>query len=129
MWPGTSPLIIGGKTAQDITKTKIENSIYGKCNKYEYAVHAGTCNEERAKEFAQLAKQKGYGIIAGVGGGVICDFAKLCGYYAKLPVINIPASSATRAAYTPLSVRYTPERRNGFQSHRYKIYRHIACAF
>lgn len=108
---GTSPLIIGGKTALNITKTEIEKSIIHKCNKYEFAVHTGTCNEARAKELAQLAEQNGYDVIVGVGGGVICDFAKLCGYFAKLPVINIPTSSATCAAYTPLSIRYTPEGR------------------
>lgn len=108
---GTSPLIIGGKTALEITKEKITQSIADKCSKYEFVVHTGTCNEPRAKELAQLAAGKGYDVIVGVGGGVICDFAKLCGYYAKLPVINIPTSSATCAAYTPLSVRYTPEGR------------------
>lgn len=106
---GSSPLIIGGKTALSITKAKIEKSVAGKCNKYEFVVHTGTCNEERAKELAELAKEKDYDVIVGVGGGVICDFSKLCGYFAKLPVINIPTSSATCAAYTPLSIRYTPE--------------------
>ena len=106
---GTSPLIVGGKTALGITKSKIEKSIADKCNKYEFVVHTGTCNEERAKELASLTKEKDYDVIVGVGGGVICDFAKLCGYFAKLPVINIPTSSATCAAYTPLSVCYTPD--------------------
>lgn len=104
---GKSPLIIGGKTALELTKTTIEKSIIKKCNKYEFIVHTETCNEERAKEVAALALKKGYDVIVGVGGGVICDFAKLCGYFAKLPVINVPTSSATCAAYTPLSIRYT----------------------
>jgi glycerol dehydrogenase len=108
---GTSPLLIGGKTALNITKEQILKSISGKCNKYEFVIHTGTCNEARAKELAQLTKEKGYDVIVGIGGGVISDFAKLCGYFAKLPVINIPTSSATCAAYTPLSVRYTPEGR------------------
>lgn len=106
---GTSPLIVGGKTALELTREKIEKSVSEKCNKYEIVVHTGTCNDERAKELAELAAKKGYDVIVGVGGGVICDFAKLCGYFAKLPVINVPTSSATCAAYTPLSVRYTPE--------------------
>lgn len=108
---GTSPLIIGGKTALSITKSNIEKSVAEKCNKYEFVVHTGTCNEERAKELAKLAKEKEYDVIVGVGGGVICDFAKLCGYFGGYPVINIPTSSATCAAYTPLTVRYTPEGR------------------
>jgi len=48
-------------------------------------------------------------VIVGVGGGVLMDFAKLIAEFASLPVINVPTSSATCAAYAPLSVRYTPE--------------------
>lgn len=106
---GTSPLIIGGKTALEITGSEIEKSVAAKCNKYEFIVHTGTCNEMRAEELAKYADENGYDVIVGVGGGVICDFAKLCGFITKLPVINVPTSSATCAAYTPLSVRYTPE--------------------
>lgn len=106
---GCAPLIIGGKTALGITREKIEKSISEKCSKYEFIVHQGTCNDDDAKEISLLAKEKGYDVIVGAGGGVICDFAKVCGYFAKLPVINVPTSSATCAAYTPLSVRYTRE--------------------
>lgn len=119
---GTAPLIIGGKTALGKTRGKLEKSISEKCNNYEIIVHTGTCNEERAKELAGLAKQKSYDVIVGVGGGVICDFAKLCSYFAKLPVINIPTSSATCAAYTPLSVRYTPDGRTvGSLHYEYEV--------
>jgi len=108
---GTSPLVIGGKTALEITKEKIENSLCEKCKKYELLIHTGTCNEERAKEIAEHALKNNFNVIVGVGGGVICDFAKLVAYLAKLPVINVPTSSATCAAFTPLSVKYTPDGR------------------
>ena len=77
---GTSLLIIGGKTALEITGANIEKNIRSKCKKYEFVVHTSTCNEIRAKELAQYADEKGYDLIIGVGGGVICDFAKLCAY-------------------------------------------------
>lgn len=108
---GTSPLIIGGKTSLEIARDAIEKSVKEKCNKYEVLVHTGTCNEEDATKLVQHALDNGYDVIIGVGGGVICDFAKLCAHFANLPVINVPTSSATCAAYTPLSVRYTPEGR------------------
>lgn len=108
---GNAPLIIGGRTALSLTKDTIEKSVSQVCSHYEIIMHTGTCNEQRAKELADLAKEKGNDVIVGVGGGVMCDFAKLCGHFANLPVINIPTSSATCAAYTPLSVRYTPEGR------------------
>ena len=108
---GKAPLIVGGKTALSITGSELEKCVAEKCNQYKFVTHTGTSNEERAKELADLAEEKGYDVIVGVGGGVICDFAKLCGYFAGLPVICVPTSSATCAAYTPLSVRYTPEGR------------------
>ena len=114
---GTSPLMIGGKTALHLVKEQILKSIAGKCNNYEFVVHTGTCNEARAKELTLLAREKGYDVIVGIGGGVICDFAKLCGHFSGLPVINIPTSSATCAAYTPLSVTYTKDFRRAGSFH------------
>lgn len=119
---GKSALIVGGKTALGITKEQLEKSIAGKCNKYEFITHTGTCNEIRAKEIADIAKENGYDVIVGVGGGVICDFAKLCAYFADKPLINIPTSSATCAAYTPLSVCYTPEGKTvGTRHYEYEV--------
>lgn len=114
---GKAPLIIGGKTALSLTRETIEKSVSAVCEKYEIEEHTGTCNDERAKELADHAQKSGFDVIVGVGGGVIMDFAKLCGNFAGLPVINIPTSSATCAAYTPLSVRYTPDGRTVGSKH------------
>ena len=114
---GSFPLVVGGKTALTITREKIEKSIQAKCNRYEIIEHTSTCNEECAAELAEYAKQNGFDVIVGVGGGVIMDFAKLIGDVNRLPVINVPTSSATCAAYTPLSVRYTPDGRTVGSKH------------
>lgn len=106
---GTAPLIIGGKTALERTRTIIEKSAATACENYEIVTHCGTCNEPRARELAAEAKEKGLDVIVGVGGGVLMDFAKLVADLAKLPIINVPTSSATCAAFTPLSVCYTPD--------------------
>jgi len=106
---GDSALIVGGKTALEITRADAEAALGEKCKKYEFVTHTRTCNDEDAKALAARAKSEGYNVIVGVGGGVICDFAKLIAHFADLPVINVPTSSATCAAYTPLSVRYSPE--------------------
>ena len=108
---GTSPLVVGGETALSLTREKIVSALFPFCDKYEFITHTGTCNEEAAKRIAEYARTHGYDVIVGVGGGVLMDFAKLCSHFAKIPVVNLPTSSATCAAYTPLSVRYTPEGR------------------
>lgn len=106
---GKRPLIVGDDTALSVTRDVMIPSVAAACERYHIIVHNGTCNDERAEEIAALANAEGYDVIVGVGGGVIMDFAKLCGYFAHLPVVNVPTSAATCAAYTPLSVRYTPE--------------------
>ena len=95
---GQAPLIVGGKTALELARGAAEASVAKSCKKYEFVVHTGTCNDERARELADLAHARGYDVIVGIGGGVICDFAKLIGHFADLPVINAPTSSATCAA-------------------------------
>ena len=104
-------LIVGGRTALSITKDKIEQSLKDSNLIYEIIEHIGSCNKDDAALLAAKAQDEGFGVIVGVGGGVIMDFAKLIANLAKLPIINIPTSTATCAAYTPLSVCYTKDGR------------------
>lgn len=104
-------LVVGGKTALSITKANIQESLSNAKLKYEIIEHIGSCNKEDAEIIAEKAKKEGFGVIVGVGGGVIMDFAKLIANFAKLPIVNIPTSTATCAAYTPLSVCYTRDGR------------------
>ena len=108
---GHSPLILGGRRALGITREAIEKSVAASCRKYKIIEHSGSCNDESAAEYAEAARKEGFDVIVGVGGGVMMDLAKLVAHFAALPVINVPTSSATCAAHTPLSVRYTPEGR------------------
>ena len=108
---GKAPFIIGGKTALEVAGLQIEKSVAEKCEKYLIKEYIGSCNQEKAQEFASYAVNNGFDVIVGVGGGVMMDFAKLVAFYANLPVINIPTQTATCAAYTPLSVCYTAEGR------------------
>ena len=106
---GTAPLIVGGKTALEQALPAVLPSVRAACERHTVVEHGGTCNERDALALAELAARDGYDVIVGVGGGVIMDFAKLIANSAGLPVVNVPTSSATCAAYTPLSVCYTPE--------------------
>ena len=119
---GSSPLIVGGVTALDLTRSEIEKSVGAVCTRYRIEDHRGTCNDEDARDFADIALKEGYDVIVGVGGGVIMDFAKMIAHFASLPIINVPTSSATCAAYTPLSVRYTKEGRTvGSYHHKREV--------
>ena len=108
---GKAPFVVGGKTALSISSAQIEESLKKTCERYRFEAHTGSCNEEDARYFADLVLKDGFDVIVGVGGGVIMDFAKMVAYFTSLPIINVPTSSATCAAYTPLSVMYTKDGR------------------
>lgn len=108
---GSVPFIIGDDNTLAVAREGILQGLAGQCNKYEIVTYNGSCCDEQAQIFAAQAKACGCDVIMGVGGGVLMDLAKLVAHFASLPVINVPTSSATCAAYAPLSVRYTPEGR------------------
>ena len=72
-------------------------------------LHTAPCSQEAAGEYARMAREGGWDVIVGIGGGKIMDLAKMTGQCAGKPVINVPTICATCAAFTPLSVLYTPE--------------------
>lgn len=64
--------------------------------------------EERDLLVEKIAAENWEAIVA-VGGGKITDLAKAAAIASNKPVIILPTLASTCAAYTPLSVMYTPE--------------------
>lgn len=114
---GKNPLILAGKTAWNIVSPALEKSFRAAELSYQLLIHRSTCNREDAEAAARFAREKHCDMIVGIGGGVMMDFAKLTATFADLPIVNIPTSSATCAAYTPLSVCYTKEGRTVGTTH------------
>ncbi|MBR5382258.1 MAG: iron-containing alcohol dehydrogenase [Clostridia bacterium] len=73
---------------------------------FEYHVYDAFCTRAEAERITAMPGFIQAGTVIGVGGGNILDLAKLCAVMAEKPVICVPTSSATCAAYTPLSVTY-----------------------
>lgn len=105
---GTKAYVIGGKNAMAHVQKQLlasleESGIETVCDVYE-----GTCSEEKAREIANVCREHSLNLLIGTGGGRIMDLIKMAADVAELPVITIPTISATCAAFTPLSVVYTP---------------------
>ncbi len=104
---GRSAWIVGGKTALSVASDAVLGSLERSGVTYALTCHGGSCNLEDAKRYGALAAE--YDVVIGIGGGVIMDLAKLVAHEAGKPVLNLPTSAATCAAFTPLSVCYTKE--------------------
>lgn len=106
---GKKAYVIGGPRALAAAQERLERGFAQAGLSYTVESYSGLCTHEKAESVAQTFASDGYDVIVGVGGGKIMDLAKAIAYYAAVPVINIPTSIATCAAYTPLSVMYTEE--------------------
>ncbi|MGH8001220.1 MAG: iron-containing alcohol dehydrogenase family protein, partial [Brasilonema sp.] len=73
------------------------------------AFYAPDCSEASLKALHKAAKEHKADVIIGVGGGKALDTAKLVAHKLQLPVVTIPTSAATCAAWTALSNVYSDE--------------------
>lgn len=105
---GSRPFIIGGKTALSLTEPQIRASLDA-AGITDVAIHTyeGFCCKSTCESIMQDERFISADTVVGVGGGNVMDAAKYCAVLSGKPIINLPTSSATCAAYTPLSVCYS----------------------
>ena len=103
---GKKALVIAGPRAWAATEGKVEKSLRDADVAFELSIYPDQNTYERAKEHALQALTSGCEVIVGVGGGRIMDQAKATAHFAgDLPVVEVPTSIATCAAFAPLSVK------------------------
>lgn len=111
------PFVMGGKTALSLTRAQIEKSLSAAELSAIFHTYQGFCCQEVCAEIMDSYEFKSCDVVIGVGGGNLMDAAKYCAVLSGKPVINIPTSSATCAAFTPLSVCYTRDGRTVGTTH------------
>ena len=103
------PLVIGTRTPLSIVGDTVGSSLRDEKIDAEIREYKGYCTPGTCEKLADEMRSSGMDGIIGIGGGHIMDIAKQTAKLADVPVINMPTSSATCAACTPLSVMYTEE--------------------
>lgn len=116
------PYILHGKRAMEAAGEKITQSLLQNAMDAAYYEYTVFCNPNICESIVASEAFRGCDCVVGVGGGNVCDAAKLCAAMAGLPVITVPTSSATCAAYTPLSVCYNDEGQTiGTRHHKQEV--------
>jgi glycerol dehydrogenase len=101
---GTRPLLVGGQQALTVVQPALRS--LSRLTPQTTSIFPD-CSETAIAQLHQAVAAHQSNVIVGVGGGKALDTAKLLAYQCQLPVVTIPTSAATCAAWTALANVYS----------------------
>jgi glycerol dehydrogenase len=104
---GQRPLIIGGHHSLERIEPYLQPLLAMPQLAVAQACYGADCTETANARLKQAVSDHDADVILGVGGGKALDTAKLVADQLNLPIIAIPTSAATCAAWTALSNIYS----------------------
>lgn len=105
---GRRALVIGGANSYPAARSALETSLQAAGLQFEVARYGQDCCEPDLDRLGALLRDTACDVVVGVGGGKALDAAKLVAHRAGVPVVTVPTSAATCAAWTALSNVYSP---------------------
>ncbi len=106
---GSRPLVITGDRTLEWIKPHLQPILQQQDLVTRWASYSPDCSETRLTILKQAVADHSADLIIGVGGGKAMDTAKLVAFQCQLPVVTLPTSAATCAAWTALSNVYTEQ--------------------
>lgn len=104
---GTRPLVVGGSQSLALVESELQTLAQQHQLSLETASYSPDCSEATLTRLQKAVKAHQANVILGVGGGKSLDAAKLLADQCQLPVVTLPTSGATCAAWTALSNIYS----------------------
>lgn len=106
---GSRPLVVGGARTLAVTQPRLQPVLEQHQLQVVQASYGLNCSEASLAALRQAVTTHQADLIIGVGGGKALDAAKLLAHQCKLPVVTVPTSAATCAAWTALSNVYSDQ--------------------
>ncbi|NEQ27708.1 MAG: iron-containing alcohol dehydrogenase family protein [Microcoleus sp. SIO2G3] len=106
---GKRPLVVGGDRTLATLASQLQAVLEQQQLNYSFASYSPDCSEASLASLQKATASHQADLIIGVGGGKAMDTAKLLAHQSKLPVVTIPTSAATCAAWTGLSNIYSDQ--------------------
>ena len=106
---GNRPLVVGGDRTLALTLPRLQPLLKQEKLKFASSAYGCDCSEAGLASLRQAVNDHQADLIIGVGGGKALDAAKLLAHQCHLPVVTIPTSAATCAAWTALSNVYSQQ--------------------
>jgi glycerol dehydrogenase-like iron-containing ADH family enzyme len=104
---GTRPLMIAGNSTLSLIEKHLQPIAAAQNWQTTQASYGVDCCEASLEALRNAAQKHQADVIIGIGGGKTLDTAKLVAHQLQLPVVTIPTSAATCAAWTALSNVYS----------------------
>ena len=104
---GARPIVVGGKRAIACAQGSLDQAL-GDFS-VQFASTAPDCSETVLARLNTVADNHDADFVVGLGGGKALDTAKLLAHQRNLPVVTVPTTGATCAAWTALSNVYSDD--------------------
>lgn len=106
---GHRPLVVGGKSTLAALGVKLQPVLEQQQLSYALVSYTPDCSEASLASLQKATASHQADFIIGIGGGKALDTAKLLAHQCKLPIVTVPTSAATCAAWTALSNIYSDQ--------------------
>jgi glycerol dehydrogenase-like iron-containing ADH family enzyme len=105
---GSRVLIIGGKQSLRLAQPALTQALHNyPSTSADWTTYGIDCSETELERLRTVGRTHPISGIVGVGGGKALDTAKLIAHQLQCPIITVPTSAATCAAWTALSNIYS----------------------
>ena len=101
------PLVVGGSQTLQLIEPVLHPILEAEKLVAQTANYSPDCAESSLLRLKTAVREHRADLIIGVGGGKALDMAKLLAHHCNLPIVTVPTSGATCAAWTALSNVYS----------------------